>query len=307
VLFSPAAATVLLATLYPMALEAFTGARISVGAPYFEAVLGPLLAPAVFLMAIGPVARWRRAAVPSLLRRLQWAGTASLATGAALLMAGPDQPWRIPAALGVALGCWVVLGTLTAAFHRLRSGGRSALTRRAAGLWMAHLGAGVFVLALSMLRAGEVEREVAMQPGQSADLGAYRVRLEALRPLAAHNHDAMQAHFSLLDRNGQLVAALRPESRAYRTQDMTVSVPAIDTGWTRDVYVALGNPTGGESWGVRLQVKPMMSWLWLGFLMAAAGAAIGALSSARGRPEDAEQPAQAGAADAGLPSDGAVA
>jgi cytochrome c-type biogenesis protein CcmF len=76
---------------------------------------------------------------------------------------------------------------------------------------------------------------------------------------------------------------LEPQSRVYRTQEMTVSVPAIDTGWTRDIYVALGNQTAPGTWGVRLQSKPMMSWVWIGFLLAGVGAVLGALPAARRR------------------------
>jgi cytochrome c-type biogenesis protein CcmF len=292
-LFSVAAATVLLATLYPMALEAFGGPRISVGAPYFEAVLGPLLAPAVFLMVLGPLTRWYHCAIPALLLRARWAALAALAAGAfGLLAAGGFA--RIAVALGTALGVWTITGTLSIAAARLRREGRPAMNRRSLALWTAHLGVGIFVLAFSLLRGGEVEREVAMSLGQTQAVGGYRVKLQALDTLRTRNHDAVRARFDLYDREGRLVAVLEPQSRSYLTQEMTVSAPAIDTGRWRDVYVALGSQTAPGTWGVRLQYKPMMAWIWIGFLITGVGALIGALPGARVRP--ATTPREAGMA-----------
>jgi cytochrome c-type biogenesis protein CcmF len=281
-LFSVAAATVLLATVYPMALEAFGGPRISVGAPYFEAVLVPLLVPAVFLMVLGPLARWDRAGLPDLLRRCAWAAAAAAAGGLAAVWSFGSVP-KLAGAAGIALGAWVIAGTLRAAFARLRGEGRRAFTHRNAALWTAHLGIGLFVLSVASLRTQQVEREVTMAVGQTQVVGAYRVTLQALDTLAAHNHDGVRARFLLEDGYGRTVAVLEPQSRVYRTQEMTVSVPAIDTGWTRDIYVALGNQTAPGTWGVRLQSKPMMSWVWIGFLLAGVGAVLGALPAARRR------------------------
>ncbi|HYE39804.1 MAG TPA: heme lyase CcmF/NrfE family subunit, partial [Ramlibacter sp.] len=276
-LFSVAAATVLLATVYPMALEAFGGPRISVGAPYFEAVLVPLLMPALLAMVPGPLAGWDRAAGRDLLRRCAWAAGAALAAGA-LAAVVPAEGWRrLGPALGVALGAWVLAGTLTMAAVRLRRDGRRALTRRSAALWLAHAGVGVFVVAVALLRAGQIEREVAMQVGQAQTLGRFQVTLQAIEKIAAHNHDAVRARFLLQDGEGRALAVLEPQSRSYRTQEMTVSVPAIDTGTWRDVYVALGSETSPGTWGVRLQYKPMMAWVWIGFLLGGVGAALGAL------------------------------
>ena len=116
-----------------------------------------------------------------------------------------------------------------------------------------------------------------MQVGQAQALGRFQVTLQAIEKVAAHNHDAVRARFLLQDGEGRALAVLEPQSRSYRTQEMTVSVPAIDTGTWRDVYVALGSETSPGTWGVRLQYKPMMAWVWIGFLLGGVGAALGAL------------------------------
>ena len=288
-LFSVAAGTVLLATLYPMALEAFGGPRISVGAPYFEKVLVPLITPALFLMVLGPLARWHRCELPALMRRTGWAALAA-ATGAAVVL-GMSWGGRAGMALGCAIGLWVIVGTLTMATGRVRREGRRAVSRRSLALWLAHLGVGIFVLAVAVLRGGQVEREVTMQVGQSHRVAGFTVTLQSLDTVPMPNHEAVRARLQLQDLQGRTVAFLAPQSRTYRTQDMTVSVPAIDIGLWRDVYVALGNQTAPGTWGMRLQYKPMMSWVWLGFLLTGLGALIGAWPGGRTARAPAPAPA----------------
>ena len=292
-LFSVAAGTVLLATLYPMALEAFGGPRISVGAPYFETVLVPLIAPALFLMVLGPLARWHRCELPALMRRTGWAALAAL-TGAAVVL-GMSWGGRAGMALGFAVGLWVIVGTLAMAAGRMRREGLRAVSRRSLALWLAHLGVGIFVLAVAVLRGGQVEREVTMQIGQSQRVARFTLTLQSLDTIAMPNHEAVRARLQLQNLEGRTVAFLEPQSRTYRTQDMTVSVPAIDIGLGRDVYVALGSQTGPGTWGIRLQYKPMMSWVWLGFLLSGLGALIGAWPGGRTGRAPAPAPAETSA------------
>lgn len=294
VLFTVAAATVLLATLYPMALEALDGPRISVGAPYFETVLVPLLAPAVALMVLAPLSRWQHGFAPGLVRPVASIAAAAGAGVALGWLASTTGAGRVASALGVALGGWAIAGTVTTVALRLRREGVRALGRRNLALWIAHLGVGCFVLAVSVLRGGQVEREVALSVGQSQSVGGYTVTLRSLDRAAASNHDAVRARLLLQDPQGRPLGTLEPESRQYRTQEMTVSVPAIDHGLWRDVYVALGQEAAPGMWGLRLQYKPMMSWVWIGFLLAGVGALVGAWPSSRAvRPATQDRPAEA--------------
>lgn len=266
-IFSVAASTVLLATLYPMALDAFGLAKISVGPPYFEAVLVPLLTPAVLLMGVAPMAKWRRVQLPALAIRLRWAFAASVLAALAAMLMGRSGPML---ALGVLLGTWASVTALQPLWQRRLPHGV-----RPWGMLCAHLGVGVFILALSALKSHEIEREVPMLVGEAVQVGPYHLRLDALTPFQAHNHAGVRASVTVL-RDGQPVALLHPESRSYTTQDMTVAAPDIDTSWWRDVYVAMGQPIGPSAWALRLQFKPMMAWVWVGFLMMSAGGVVAA-------------------------------
>lgn len=270
---SVAAATVLLATLYPMALDALGLAKISVGPPYFEAVLAPLLTPAVLLMGVAPLAHWQGMPLPTLARRLRWALAASVASAVVALLLGHTGPMAF---WGMLLSAWAVITALMPLWRR-----RLPRNLAAWGMVCAHLGVGVFVLALTLLKSHEAEREVPLSVGETVQIGPYQVRLDALDAFRAGNHMGTRATLTLLDQ-GQPIGTLRPESRNYTTQDMTVAAPDIDTAWWRDVYVAMGQAIGPTTWAMRVQFKPAMVWVWAGFLMMSVGGVLAAWRAPQG-------------------------
>lgn len=287
VLFTAGALAVLIGTLYPLALDVLRDEKISVGPPYFEAVFLPLMLPAVALMGVGTVARWKQCSAHELWRRLRGAVALTvLATLLIWLMQG-SWGWRLSIAslLGMALGAWCVLSTLVHAWQRLvpavRQGeGLQRLLRQPWGWWgtlVAHMGVGVFVIAVSAANGLEVKRETSISQGQSMEAGGYRFHFESLSPVTGPNYDAQRAHFRVS--HGDAQWDMYPEKRAYRVQSMGLSQAAIDSTWGRDVFIALGEPLdeAGLSWTLRIQIKPLMEWIWLGTFMMALGAALSLL------------------------------
>ncbi|WP_427770398.1 heme lyase CcmF/NrfE family subunit [Comamonas thiooxydans] len=285
VLFTAAALAVLIGTLYPLALDVLSGEKISVGPPYFQAVFLPLVLPALALMGVGTVARWKSSLVGELWRRLRVALVLSLACSAVLALAGGWMGVRLSPAtlLGLALGLWCLLSTLAHIWQRLGQGLEighlgQRLSRQPWGWWgmlMAHAGAGVFVLAVSLADGLESRHETTLAQGETAEAGGYRFRFDSLGPAVGPNYDAQRAQFTV-SRAGLDSWSMFPEKRVYRAQGMALSQAAIDSGWTRDVFVALGDPLDdqGLRWTVRLQVKPFMDWVWIGTLMMALGAGL---------------------------------
>ena len=277
VLFSVAAASVMLGTLYPLLLDALELGKISVGPPYFEAVFVPLMAPAVFLMGIGPLTRWKEASVPELARRLRWAlGAALLATIVSLVAGG-----SLLASFGVLLAFWVAGTTVLAVLERTRNlkgpflqrlaQVRRVLPRGEWGMLLAHFGVGVFIFGVTMVKTWEAEKDVKMQPGESATLGGYTFRMESIGEYTGPNYLALRAVVKIT-RGDQEVATMHPEKRMYTAQGMPMTEAGIDAGFTRDLYVSIGENLGGEAFAVRLQVKPFIDWIWGGaFLMAMGG------------------------------------
>ncbi len=284
VLFSAAALAVLIGTLYPLALDVLRNEKISVGPPYFKAVFLPLVLPAVALMGVGAVARWKRSPAAEIGRRLRAALLWTAVCVVVLVLSnGALGPKISPATLlGVSLGLWAFFSTLAHAWQRLapawRQGeGWQRLARQPWGWWgmlMAHAGVGIFVVAVSLADGLESKHETSVAQGETLEFAGYQFRFDSLAPVAGPNYDAQRAQFSV--RHGKEEWLMYPEKRVFRAQTMGLSQAAIDSSWTRDVFVALGDPLDetGRAWTVRLQIKPFMEWIWLGTLMMALGAGL---------------------------------
>jgi cytochrome c-type biogenesis protein CcmF len=278
VLLLTAAGAVMLGTLYPLFLEALGMSKISVGPPYFDAVFAPLMAPALFLMGVGPIARWKEATLPDLTARLKWAFAVAVLSAILLpITMGRWTPWI---ALGLLLGVWIIAagfanlrerlaqlaGTRASLADRLRS-----LPRNYWGMLVAHFGVGVFVIGVTMVRGYETEKDVRMSVGDTVEVGGHSFRLARLAPIRGPNYEAMRGDIEVT-RAGRSVALLHPEKRHYLVQQMPMTEADIDSGLTRDLYVSLGEPVGDGAWVVRVYHKPFIDWIWGGgFLMAIGG------------------------------------
>ncbi len=263
VLLAAAAGAVMLGTLYPLLLDAVGGGKISVGPPYFDAVFAPLMAPALFLMGVGPLARWKRASLPELVVLLRWALGVSLAAG--LLLPFAFGQWHALVGFSLALAIWIVVTALLSLRGRLRQ------TRSHYGMVLAHIGVAVFVVGVALVKGYEAEQDANMRPGDTITLRDYVFRFESVRPVNGPNYRSAQARVTVT-REGKPVAVLFPERRVYTVQDQTMTEAAIDVGFTRDLYVSLGDPLEGGAWLVKAQVKPFIDWIWGGcFLMALGG------------------------------------
>ena len=278
VLLLVAAGAVMLGTLYPLFLDALGLGKISVGPPYFEAVFMPLMAPAIFLMGIGPLARWKKASLPELAGRLKWA--LGVAVVSAIVLPITMGRWTPIIALGLLLAVWVVASGFVNLHQRLTqlkatggSLGQSlrSLPRGYYGMLIAHFGVAVFIVGVTMVKGYETEKDVRMDVSDTVEVGGYTFQLTGLDPLQGPNYQSTRGHI-LVTRNGREVTVLHPEKRFYQVQQMPMTEADMDSGLTRDLYVSLGEPVGEGAWVVRVYYKPFVDWIWAGcFLMAIGG------------------------------------
>jgi cytochrome c-type biogenesis protein CcmF len=278
VLLVCAAAAVLLGTLYPLFLDALRGEKISIGTPWFEIMFPICMVPALFLMGVGPIARWKQASLPDLAVRLRWAFAAAVVT--AILLPYVMGKWTPLIALGVLLAAWIVVSGVVNLRERLAQLAAStpalgarlrSLPRGYWGMLVAHLGVAVFLVGVTLVRGYEKEKDVRMLVGDTVEVGGYTFRLDGLEPVRGPNYEATRGHVKVT-RNGRDVATLHPEKRVYAVQQMPMTEAAIDSGLTRDLYVSLGEPVGEGAWVVRVYHKPFVDWIWGGgFLMAIGG------------------------------------
>ena len=266
VLLAAAAGTVLLGTLYPLVIDALGAGKISVGPPYFEAVFVPLMAPALFLMGVGPLARWKRTSLPELAVLLRWALGVSLVLGFLSPLLFGD--WSALVGFGLALAIWIVLSALLT----LKTWKQ---TRAHYGMVAAHIGVAVFVVGVTLVKGYESADDVRLHPGESASLAGYAFRLDEVSTVRGPNYVAARGHVSVT-RDGKPVTMLYPERRIYTVQEQVMTEAAIDPGLTRDLYVSLGDPLGGGAWLLKIQHKPFVDWIWGGCLIMALGGLLAA-------------------------------
>ncbi|MFO7338307.1 MAG: heme lyase CcmF/NrfE family subunit [Lysobacteraceae bacterium] len=270
-LLSSACAMVLLGTLYPLLADALELGKISVGPPYFGLLFFVLMVPLVVLVPFGPLARWQREQPSRLVAALvPWLGVAA-GLGVLAWFRAPQGAWK--SALGVAGAAWVGLGTLRFAWARLRNSGR--MNAETWGLVLAHLGIAVFLVGALLVEAQNVQREVALAPGQRLELDRYTFVFEGVERIPGPNYTAERGSVRLL-RDGRPLAVLHPEKRAYASGGQVMTEAAIRPGLAGDVYVALGEPLGNGSWAVRVHVKPFVRWIWTGALLMALGGLVAA-------------------------------
>lgn len=281
VLMASAAGAVLLGTIYPMVIDALHAGKISVGPPYFETVFVPLMVPAVVLMALAPFLRWKRDALARVLHRV-WPELIGALLIAALGVWAMNHV-TFGAFLGIALTAWVVLASLRLLVDRLRQGGAVGLAARLRGIpgswwgmWLSHLGVGVFILGVTLVGALEQRLDVKMMPGEAAELAGYRFVLRGVSEVPGPNYTAQRGELEVW-REGRMLTVLAPEKRAYFRSAMPMTESAIDWGVFRDVYVSLGDPTGDGGWVVLLFYKPFISWIWFGAIAIAVGGVAAAL------------------------------
>ena len=280
VLLLVACGAVLLGTLYPLLLDSLGLGKISVGPPYFDTVFVPLMAPVVFLMGVGPLARWKQAEMPELRLRLRWAvGVTVIATLGSAWVSGRVS---LMSTLGLLMAWWIVSAVATDLIGHLRPAGQSLrladlprrfnlIPRATMGMFLAHLGVAVFIFGVTIVKTHEVERDVKMRVGDSASIGDLRFTLQGLENVEGPNYRAVRGQVRVTDDRDRLVALMSPEKRTYRVQTMPMTEAAIRTGLVKDLYVSLGEPVDGGAWIVRLYVKPFVDWIWGGCLLMGLG------------------------------------
>jgi len=268
VLLVVATGAVLLGTIYPLIVDALNLGKLSVGAPYFNAVFVPLMVPVVFLMVPGGIAHWREARWAQLGHDLRLPALAAVLAGAAIWTLTERGTWLT--AMGMALATWVVVGLLMQIAIRLKKPGR--IPPSFWGMHLAHLGIAVITVGITMVKSYEVERDVRMGLNDTVTIENYNFELVGVSDVNGPNYKAIRGDIKVT-KDGKYLEMLYPEKRKYFSSAMPMTEAGIDSGLFRDLYVSLGEPIEGErlQWSVRVFYKPFISWLWYGAILMVLG------------------------------------
>ncbi|WP_133127175.1 heme lyase CcmF/NrfE family subunit [Legionella nagasakiensis] len=269
--------TVLMGTVYPLLIDGLGLGKLSVGAPYFNAVFVPLMIPLLLLMGIGVHLRWQRDRLGSLLFRLRSIALLSLLLPF-LLLFGLTKTIHVSVWLGLVLASWIILSTLKLLVVKIKARGMGQLTQAFWGMIIAHCGVAATVIGIAVSSGYGLQDDVKLAPGESTMLAGYRIQFDEEASLVGPNYRGTRARFSIISNHRE--AIIYPEKRVYEVGNMPMTESAIDVTPFRDLYVALGEPLGEQAWSVRLYYKPFVRWIWGGGFLILAGGLL-ALSDRR--------------------------
>ena len=276
-----ACATVFVGTLYPLALEALTGDKISVGPPFFNATFGPLFVPLLLAMPFGPLLGWKRGDLLGAAQRLTAAAfiaAVAIAVAFALQHGGP-----VLAPFGVGLALFVMAGALIDLAERtmiLRMPLGAAL-RRAAGLprsaWgtaFAHFGIGVTLLGIVVVTAWGSERIAALKIGESVDIAHYRLTFDGMFNRSGPNYRDVVGRFTVRRTNGDVLGIMEPSRRTFPARNMATTEAALMRAASASFICRWAIPIRTAPVPVRLYFKPLVLLIWLGALIMFVGGGL---------------------------------
>ena len=279
-LLTASAATVLIGTLYPLVLELTGGAKITVGPPFFNMTFGPIVLPLLILLPFGPFLSWKRADAYAAAERLFWVGVAALVVTVLIYALFWRGPWAAP--LGIGLAAWIVIGAFAEPIYRIRlfrapagEAWRKArhLPRSVWGTMFAHAGIGILLAGIVGATAWHQETVTALKPGESTEIGDYRLTLEGVEEVRGPNYIAMRGTFGVW-RGGRQIDTVHPERRSFPAERQATTETAIRTNSLWDLYVVLGEQTPRGDWTVRAYINPLVPWIYAGTVMMAFGGLI---------------------------------
>ncbi len=280
ILLTTACAVVLVGTLYPLALEAISGDKISVGAPYFNMTFLPLMAPLLIALPFGPFLAWKRGDIVAAAQLLKVAAILALATVVVAFGLGQPGVWLAP--FGLAIGVFVMAGTLAEVttrvklfkvsnnevWRRLRNQPRSNV-----GTTLAHFGVGLMTVGVVATSAYQIEKILVMKPGDSVAIAGYSLTFKGTVAQKGPNYVEQSGQFDVT-RSGSSVTVLLPSKRLYDSPPQPTTEAGIHASWRGDLYTVLGDPQPDGGFSVRLYFHPLVRFIWFGAVMMFLGGAI---------------------------------
>lgn len=269
--------TVLLGTLYPLIADALNLGKISVGPPYFNLFFLPLMGLLCLLMALGPLANWKKTSIAAMKSLLWKPWVISIVLGISVPLLLGDS-YSFGAAIAVFIGSWIFLSLVADIIYRVRHSdsvvnGLRRLSLSYYAMVIAHAGIAVTLIGISFTSIYSEHRDLRMEVGQTVSLRHYDFVMEELSKVKGPNYVADEARIRIMH-DGVFLQEMKPQKRRYLASGTVMTEVALDPGLFRDIYIAMGEPLSETAWAMRVHVKPFVRWIWLGALMMALGAVL---------------------------------
>jgi len=266
---------VLIGTLLPLVHKQIGLGSVSIGVPFFNTLFTWLMIPFAFILGIGPLVRWKRDQLSSVRKPMIISGAITIPFSFLAIWLFTDRMEPM-AVLGLMMAVWIVVMHCFELYQRATHRhslmtGLGKLGRSHWAMVLGHIGMAVSVIGITLVSNYDLERDVRLAPGETVQVQGYDFNFAGLRDADGPNYDGYIADFNI-SRNGKFVTELHAEKRFYTVAGSMMTEAAIDSGVTRDLYVAMGEKLGDGAWAVRIYFKPFVNWIWFGtFLMALGG------------------------------------
>ena len=250
-------ATVFLGTVYPLLVEAFTNNKISVGEPYYNSTVIPIMIPAILVMGIGPILGWGKEDKSKTFKKIL--PSILLTTILTIFIFLIYQSYSVVGIAGIILAFWIISNNLIILIKKNKN--------YSFGMIIAHLGVGLLILGITGSSVWQKEKITIMKINNETKIEKYNILFEKINEIRGINYVALQGNFLIYDKEKNIIAKLKPENRFYPVTNNFTTEASIHTNLFRDLYIVLGEGNLNDGWVVRIYYNPLVIWIWIGALV----------------------------------------
>jgi len=249
-------ATVFLGTIYPLLVEAFTNNKISVGEPYYNTTVVPIMIPAILVMGIGPMLSWGREDKSQIFKKIFPGILLTIIITVFIFLF--YQSYNLIGIVGIILAFWIISNNFIILFQKIPN--------RSSGMIIAHLGIGLLILGITGSSVWQEEKIARMKINNEIKIKKYNIIFKEINEIRGPNYVALKGNFLVYDEKKTIIAKLKPENRFYPITSNFTTEASIHTNLLRDLYIVLGEGNINDGWVVRIYYNPLVIWIWIGAL-----------------------------------------
>jgi len=257
VLMIAACATVFLGTIYPLIIEALTKEKISVGEPYFNSTIIPIMIPAILVMGMGPLLAWSKEEKLKIFKKIFPSLVVTIIM--TILTFSIYQSYNFIGMMGIILAFWIISNNVILLINKNKN--------YSIGMLIAHLGIGLLILGVTGSSNWQEEKIVRLKIDTSTQINKYNIFFKEISEIKGPNYLAIKANFTVFDKNQNFITDLKPENRYYPITNIFTTEASIHTNLSRDLYIVLGEGNLKDGWVVKVYHNPLVIWIWIGALI----------------------------------------
>ena len=260
--------SVFLGTIYPLIIEAFSNNKISVGEPYYNSTVVPIIIPAILVMGIGPLLSWKKINIIKILKITFPSIILTIIVTTIFLW--KYQSYNVFGLIGIVLSCWIISNIVITLFEQLNMKGKTNkftqnnIPKFPIGMVLAHLGIALLILGVTGSSVWQKEKILRMKVNDETIIHNYNIVFKEIKEVVGKNYIALQGNFWIYNKKNNIITKLNPENRFYPVTNNSTTEASIHTNLLRDLYIVLGDGNEKDGWVVRVYYNPLVVWIWIG-------------------------------------------